>query len=30
MIIIYENSDSSLKDANNKHMDMSGRGEIMI
>ena len=30
MIIIYEKSDSTLKDASNKHMDMSGRGEIMI
>ena len=29
-IIIYEKGDATLKGASNKHMEVSGRGEIMI
>ena len=27
---IYEKGDATLKDASNKHMDVNGRGEIMV
>ena len=27
---VYEKGDARLKDASNKHMDVSGRGEIMV
>ena len=29
-MIIHEKGDATLKDASNKHMDVSGRGEIMV
>ena len=29
-LTIYENGDATLKDARNNHMDVSGRGEIMV
>ena len=29
-MIVFEKGDATLKDASHKHMDVSGRGEIMV
>ena len=29
-MIIFDKADATLKDASNKHMDVSGRGEVVV
>ena len=29
-MIVFEKGDATFKDASHKHMDVSGRGEIMV